>query len=69
MARLERETHSRPNVCLHADVSITAEPFFRHMGFRIVRRQTKIYRNRAFQQAVMEKHLSRAGHTTRHAGQ
>ncbi len=57
MARLEREARSRGNARLHADVSITAEPFFRRMGFRIVRQQTKIYRNRAFQQAVMEKRL------------
>ena len=69
MARIERETCSRGNVRLHADVSITAAPFFRRKGFRVVRRQTKIYRNRAFRQAVMEKRLSRAGPTTRHAGQ
>jgi hypothetical protein len=40
-------------------VSITAEPFFRRLGFRVVRRQIKIYRNRAFKQAVMEKRLLR----------
>lgn len=64
MARIEREARSRGNARLHADVSITAEPLFRRMGFRVVRRQTKIYRDRAFKQAVMEKRLSRAGYTT-----
>ncbi len=57
MARIEREALSRGNARLHADVSITAAPFFRRMGFRVVRRQTKIYRNRTFKQAVMEKRL------------
>jgi len=42
-------------------MSLTAEPFFRSMGFKIVRRHVKIYRNRAFKQAVMSKHLSRVG--------
>jgi len=40
-------------------VSITAEPFFRRMGFGVVRRQIKIYRNLAFKQAVMKKRLTR----------
>jgi putative acetyltransferase len=61
MARVEREALARGNSRLRADVSITAEPFFRRMGFRVVRRQIKIYRNRAFKQAVMEKTLRRAG--------
>jgi putative acetyltransferase len=61
MAQVERETRSRGSTCLLADVSITAEPFFRRMGFRVVRRQIKIYRNRAFKQAVMEKPLRRNG--------
>jgi putative acetyltransferase len=61
MARVEREARSRGNTRLPADVSITAEPLLRCMGFRVVRRQLKIYRNRAFKQAVMEKRLRRAG--------
>ena len=61
MARVKREARSRGNTRLLADVSITAEPFFRRMGFRVVRRQIKIYRNRSFKQAVMEKRLRRAG--------
>jgi putative acetyltransferase len=61
MARIEREARSRGNTRLLADVSIIAEPFFRRMGFRVVRRQIKIYRNRAFKQAVMEKPLRRSG--------
>jgi putative acetyltransferase len=61
IARGQRETLSRGNNRLLADVSITAELFFRRMGFRVVRRQIKIYRNRAFKQAVMEKRPRRAG--------
>lgn len=61
MARVEREARGRGNARLTADVSLTAEPFFRHMGFKVVRRQVKIYRNQAFKQTVMEKRLSRAG--------
>jgi putative acetyltransferase len=61
MARVEREARSRGNSRLTADVSVTAEPFFRRMGFQIVKRQIKIYRNRAFKQAVMSKRLSRVG--------
>jgi putative acetyltransferase len=61
MAQVEREARSRGSTRLLADVSITAEPFFRRMGFRVVKRQIKIYRNRAFKQAVMEKPLRRSG--------
>ena len=57
MARIERQARSRGNACLTADVSITAEPFFRRMGFRVIRRQMKLYRNRMFKQAAMEKRL------------
>ena len=61
MARVEREARSRGNTRLLADVSVTAEPFFRRMGCRVVRRQIKIYRNRAFKQAVIEKRFRRVG--------
>ena len=57
MGRVGREARGRGSRRLRADVSITAEPFFRRIGFRIVRRQIKIYRNRAFKQAMMEKRL------------
>jgi putative acetyltransferase len=57
MTRVEREARGRGNVWLTADVSISAEPFFKHMGFNVVRRQVKIYRSSAFKQAVMEKRL------------
>ncbi len=60
MSRIEREALSRGNRRLYADVSTTAEPFFRRMGFRVIRRQTTIYRNRAFKQAVMAKGLGRS---------
>jgi putative acetyltransferase len=61
LAQAEREALARGNTRLLADVSITAEPFFRRVGFRVARRQIKIYRNRAFKQSVMEKRLRRAG--------
>jgi len=61
MARIERGARSRGNARLYADVSITAEPFFRRLGFRVVRRQTTFYRKRTFKQAVMEKQLRRLG--------
>ena len=57
--RIEREVRGRGDKRLQTNVSITAEPFFRRMGFRVGRRQIKIYRNRAFKQAVMEKRLTR----------
>ena len=57
--RIEREVRGRGDKRLQTNVSITAEPFFRRMGFRVARRQMKIYRNRAFKQAVMEKRLTR----------
>jgi putative acetyltransferase len=57
MARVERGARRQGDTRLMADVSLTAEPFFRRMGFRVLRRQVKVYRNRAFKQAVMEKRL------------
>jgi putative acetyltransferase len=68
MARVEREAHARGDTRLRADVSITAQPFFRRMGCTVVRRQTKVYRNRAFKQAVMEKRLHPAGPVGRRSG-
>lgn len=61
MARIEREARGLGSTRLLADVSLTAEPFFRRMGFKVSRRQIKIYRNRAFKQAVMEKRLRSSG--------
>jgi putative acetyltransferase len=61
MARVEREARRRHNARLRADVSITAQPFFRRMGFTVVRRQVRIYRGRPFNLAVMEKRLPGAG--------
>jgi putative acetyltransferase len=71
MARVKREARGRGNTCRFACgrcVSITAEPFFRRMGFRVTRRQIKIYRNRAFKQAVIEKRLGRIGKVSRKYG-
>lgn len=52
-ARAQRSTR------LSADVSITARPFFQHMGFRLVRRTRRIYRNRVFRQYKMARSLRR----------
>jgi putative acetyltransferase len=40
---------------LDAEVSITAMPFFKRKGFRVIRRLNKIYRNRNFRQFYMVK--------------
>lgn len=61
LARVEREARRRHNPRLRADVSLTAQPFFRRMGFSVVRRQVRIYRGRPFNLAVMEKRLPGAG--------
>lgn len=44
---------------LRADVSITAQPFFRSMGFQLVRRSKRFYRNRVFRQYRMDRSLRR----------
>jgi putative acetyltransferase len=61
MARAERQARRQHNPRLRADVSTTAQPFFRRMGFSVVRRQVRIYRGRPFNLAVMEKRLPGAG--------
>lgn len=60
MARIEREARGRGAAHLRADVSMTAEPFFRRVGFRILQRRIRVYRNRAFKQAVMQQRLRRS---------
>lgn len=57
MVRVQREGRGQTNTRLRADVSITAEPFFHRMGFKVVRRRIKMYRNRTFKQVLMEKRL------------
>ena len=42
---------------LFAEVSITAMPFFKKMGFCVVRRHKKFYRNCSFMQFFMEKRI------------
>jgi len=59
LARIQREALRSGALRLRADVSSSAEPFFRRRGFKVVRRQIKIFRNRPFKQAVMEKRLRR----------
>lgn len=44
---------------LSADVSITAEPFFRAMGFQLIRRTKRFYRNQIFRQYRMVRILRR----------
>ena len=61
IARIEQKAYDRGNSRLTADVSLIAEPFFRRKGFRIARRQLKIYPNRAFKQTAVQKRLSRPG--------
>lgn len=44
---------------LHADVSVTARPFFQQMGFQLVRRTKRFYRNQVFRQYRMARSLRR----------
>jgi putative acetyltransferase len=55
MAHIESAARRRKIHRLFADVSITAMSFFRKMGFRIVRRQKRIYRGCSFKQFYLEK--------------
>ncbi|MBN2258512.1 MAG: GNAT family N-acetyltransferase [Anaerolineaceae bacterium] len=55
LKRIEANARQPKITRLFADVSVTALPFFKAMGFRVVRKQKKIYRGQSFQQYVMEK--------------
>jgi putative acetyltransferase len=55
MDRLLAEVRRRRIEQLSADVSITARAFFERMGFRVLRVQKKLYRNRRFEQYVMRR--------------
>ena len=57
MGWLEREARRLGARRLSAEVSTTARPFFLARGFRVVRRQKKIYRGVPFTQFVMTKRL------------
>ncbi|MGD2082193.1 MAG: GNAT family N-acetyltransferase [Chromatiales bacterium] len=57
MGRLVSESRRRGTAQLLADASLTAAPFFHRMGFRILRRQAPIYRNRRFKQYLMRRRL------------
>lgn len=59
MGRLVAAARQEGTPRLRADVSLTAAPFFRRMGFRVLRRQTRIYRNRCFKQYRMERRVRR----------
>lgn len=55
MLHLLTEAKNRHIYRLFAHVSVTAQPFFRHFGFRIVQRQQVTLRGQIFQNALMEK--------------
>lgn len=59
MRHIVAEARKRHLSRLFADVSLTAEGFFRRAGFHVRRRQKKIYHRRAFIQFFMEKRLGR----------
>ncbi|QID19843.1 GNAT family N-acetyltransferase [Nitrogeniibacter mangrovi] len=53
MQRLIAQANDRGLVAMHADVSLTAEPFFRHFGFRVIARHTVIRRGVSLRNARM----------------
>jgi putative acetyltransferase len=57
MERIHHEAATADTARLHADVSITARPFFSSMGFAMLREQTRHYRGQDFAQFLMEKRL------------
>lgn len=59
MLALFKAARARGLTRLNADVSITAQPFFRHMGFQLLRRTKRFYRNQVFRQYRMVRSLRR----------
>ena len=59
MARIEWEVHGRRNLRLLANVSVTAEPSFRRMGFDVVRRRIKAGSGCQLVQSVADSHACR----------
>jgi putative acetyltransferase len=63
--RLMEEIHSRATALgvsrLFADVSITASPFFSSMGFTVVEKCRRVYREMEFEQFRMHKPLTEPG--------
>ncbi len=59
MTHLEQIARNRGNTQLHANVSITAKPFFEHHGFTIITPQQVTLRHQTFKNYRMEKTLTR----------
>ena len=57
MRRLHEEAESLGLDRLSADVSLTAEPFFRHFGFEVVERRLPVRRGVTLDNALMRKPL------------
>jgi len=57
ISALETDAKAQGISLLYVEASITAQPFFSHRGFRIVREQTKDLRGCRFKQFYMEKPL------------
>jgi putative acetyltransferase len=57
MTRLLTESRRRRRYRLNADVSVSAQPFFRSMGFRPKVARKRFYRGARFAQTVMERCL------------
>ncbi len=59
MLALFQVARAQKEVRLSADVSVTARPFFQLMGFQLVRRTKRFYRNRVFRQYQMVRNMRR----------
>ncbi len=55
--RIVQQARREGGTRLFADVSLTARPFFRNMGFMVVRRRANYYRRCVFTQFVMVRNL------------
>lgn len=58
MQEIEREARDLKLLCIYADVSLTAQPFFNAAGFEIVQEQTVTLHGIQFRNARMEKRLN-----------
>jgi len=57
MERLHAQAQAWRLQALHADVSLTAEPFFARFGFTVVERRMPVRRGVALPNALMHKTL------------
>ena len=60
MQYIEQQAAQRGIAQLSADVSLSAQPFFRHFSFMLVRQQTPVLRGVALSNAHMVKTLGSA---------